>query len=401
MLRAPIFRRPLLRVIDFMRGEAAGGIVLMGAAALALIVANSPLSDAYFHAQHLQWLGMSLLHWINDGLMAVFFLLVGLEIKREMLVGQLSSWRQRALPGIGALGGMLVPGLIFLAFNHDDAQALRGWAIPTATDIAFALGVLSLLGRRVPVSIKVFLTALAIIDDLGAVVIIALFYTSELSWTWLSAAIGILALLAVLNRTGVRHLAAYLVPGALLWYCVLQSGVHATLAGVALALCIPAGHDDDRQHPPLVVLEHALHRVVPFLIIPLFGFANAGLSFVGMTMADLTRPLTLGVALGLLVGKLLGVFGCASLAIGTGIARLPQGASWMQLVGVSLMCGIGFTMSLFISLLAYADQPMLQADAKIGILAGSMLAGLAGFIILRWAAPAESLSMADPSTVDR
>ncbi|MBK8124805.1 MAG: Na+/H+ antiporter NhaA [Dokdonella sp.] len=390
MLRTPIFHRPLLRVIDFMRGEAAGGMVLMGAAALALIVANSPLSDTYFHALHVSVLGMSLLHWINDGLMAMFFLLVGLEIKREMLVGQLSSWRQRALPGFGALGGMLVPALIFLAFNRGDPIAMRGWAIPTATDIAFSLGVLSLLGRRVPVSVKVFLTALAIIDDLGAVLIIALFYTSELSWAWLAACAGILLILIALNRAGVRHLGAYLVAGVLLWYAMLHSGVHATLAGVVLALVVPAGSGEESQHSPLAVLEHALHRVVPFVIIPLFGFANAGLSFAGMTMADLTQPLTLGVGLGLLFGKLVGVFGFSGVAIAAGLARLPQGASWLQLAGTALICGIGFTMSLFIGLLAFADHSNLESEVKLGILGGSLLAGMAGFIILRLAAPAST-----------
>jgi Na+:H+ antiporter, NhaA family len=385
MLQTPIIRKPVILVSEFMRGEASGGFVLMAAAALALIVANSPLSDLYFESLHAYLGGMSVLHWINDGLMVVFFLLVGLEIKREMLIGQLSSWPRRILPGIGALGGMIVPALIYVAFNRGDAAAMRGWAIPTATDIAFALGVLSLLGKRVPTSIKVFLTALAIIDDLGAVVIIALFYTSDLSLLYLGLAAAVLAVLVILNRTGVRRLWPYLVLGAILWFLVLRSGVHATLAGVALALTIPLRMNDEYQDPPLITLENSLHRVVPFLIIPLFGFANAGLSFAGLSVANLVEPLTLGVALGLLCGKIIGVFGFSSIAIGTGIARLPQSASWLQMCGVSLLCGIGFTMSLFIGLLAFAQHPVLQSEVKVGILGGSLVAGILGFLILRFA----------------
>jgi Na+:H+ antiporter, NhaA family len=385
MLQTPIIRKPVILVSEFMRGEASGGFVLMAAAALALIVANSPLSDLYFESLHADLGGMSVLHWINDGLMVVFFLLVGLEIKREMLIGQLSSWPRRILPGIGALGGMTVPALIYVAFNHADAAAMRGWAIPTATDIAFALGVLSLLGKRVPTSIKVFLTALAIIDDLGAVVIIALFYTNELSLVYLGLAAAVLAVLVALNRTGVRRLWPYLVLGTILWFLVLRSGVHATLAGVALALTIPLRMDDEYQDPPLITLENSLHRVVPFLIIPLFGFANAGLSFAGLSVANLVEPLTLGVALGLLCGKIIGVFGFSSIAIGTGLARLPQSASWLQMCGVSLLCGIGFTMSLFIGLLAFAHHPVLQSEVKVGILGGSLVAGILGFLVLRFA----------------
>ena len=382
-VKAPIIRKPLIIVSDFMRGEAAGGFVLMAAAALALIVANSPLSELYFESLHAKLGGMSVLHWINDGLMVIFFLLVGLEIKREMLVGQLSSWPRRALPGIGALGGMIVPALIYVSFNRDDPAALRGWAIPTATDIAFALGVLSMLGKRVPISIKVFLTALAIIDDLGAVVIIALFYTNELSVLYLSLAAAVIALLVVLNRSGVRSLWPYMVLGSVLWFLVLRSGVHATIAGVALALTVPLRMKGDMREAPLTLLENSLQRVVPFLIIPLFGFANAGLSLAGMTAARLVEPLTLGVALGLLCGKVIGVFGFSSIAIRFGLARLPQEASWIQLAGVSLLCGVGFTMSLFIGLLAFAHHPVLQSEVKVGILGGSLLAGIAGYIVLR------------------
>ncbi|MEO7014704.1 MAG: Na+/H+ antiporter NhaA [Dokdonella sp.] len=382
MLQTPLIRKPVILVTEFMKGEAAGGFVLMAAAAIALIVANSPLSDWYFDSLHVELGGMSVLHWINDALMVVFFLLVGLEIKREMLVGQLSTWPRRMLPGIGALGGMIVPALIYVAFNRHDPAALRGWAIPTATDIAFALGVLSLLGKRVPTSIKVFLTALAIIDDLGAVVIIALFYTSELSLLYLSLAGVTLAVLIILNKSGVRRLSPYLVLGAVLWFLVLKSGVHATLAGVALALTIPLRMDHEFADPPLIRLENSLHTVVPFLIIPLFGFANAGLSFAGLTMANLVEPLTLGVGLGLLCGKIIGVFGFSSIAIGLGIARLPQNASWLQMLGVAMLCGIGFTMSLFIGLLAFANHPLLESEVKVGILGGSMVAGILGYAVL-------------------
>ena len=375
----------MILVTEFMRGEAAGGFVLMAAAALALIVANSAAATLYFESLHARLGGLSVLHWINDGLMAIFFLFVGLEIKREMLVGELSSWPRRMLPGIGALGGMIVPALIYVAFNRHDAQALRGWAIPTATDIAFALGVLAMLGKRVPTSIKVFLAALAIIDDLGAVLIIAVFYTSELSLPHLLLAAAVLVVLLVLNKTGVRRLSPYLLLGAILWFLVFKSGVHATVAGVALAMTIPLRMHDEFADPPLITLEHALNRVVPFLIVPLFGFANAGISFAGLTLANLIDPLTLGIALGLLCGKLIGVFGFSGIAIGIGVARLPQNASWMQLLGVAMLCGIGFTMSLFIGLLAFADNPVLQSEVKFGILCGSLAAGVLGYLALRFA----------------
>jgi NhaA family Na+:H+ antiporter len=372
---------------SFMDGEASGGLVLMGAAVLALVVANSALAPAYFGALGAYIGPLSLLHWINDGLMAVFFLLVGLEIKREVLDGQLSTWSRRALPGIAALGGMAVPALIYLAFNGSDPMAARGWAIPAATDIAFALGVLSLLGSRVPVSLKVFLTALAIIDDLGAVAIIAVFYTGNISMLDLGLAAAAIAGLVAMNRAGVMKLWAYLLLGAVLWVLVLRSGVHATVAGVLLAFTIPLrpapAAPDDMAHSPLHQLEHALHRWVAFLVIPIFGFANAGVSFAGVTLATLGNSLTLGVAMGLFFGKLIGVFGFAAITIRTGLAELPMGASWLQLVGISLLCGIGFTMSLFIGLLAFANDPLLQDNVKIGILMGSILAGLAGFLLLR------------------
>ena len=378
--------RPASIFREFLDGESAGGIILMAAAVLALIVANSPLAEAYFAALHAYVGPLSLSHWINDGLMAVFFLLVGLEIKREMLDGQLSTWPRRILPGIAAAGGMAVPALIYVVLNMGNPGALRGWAIPTATDIAFALGVLSLLGNRVPASLKVFLTALAIIDDLGAVIIIALFYTSGLSLAYLVAAFAVLGLLYALNRKGVLSLLPYAVLGVVLWILVLKSGVHATLAGVALALTIPLrtspGIARDLEGSPLHRMEHALHKVVPFVVIPIFGFANAGVSFAGLSIASLVEPLTLGVAGGLVLGKLIGVFGSAALTIRLGLADVPANASWVQLLGVSILCGIGFTMSLFIGLLAFAADPALQDAVKVGILAGSFLAALIGSAVL-------------------
>lgn len=370
----------------FLHGEAAGGLVLMAAAALAMLVANSPLNGAYQGALKAYLGPLSVSHWINDALMAVFFLLVGLEIKREMLDGQLSTNARRVLPGIAAAGGMAVPALIYVAFNVHDPATLRGWAIPTATDIAFALGVLALLGSRVPSSLKIFLTALAIIDDLGAVIIIAVFYTADLSLPFLGASAALLAVLAVMNRLGVTRLLPYLLLGAVLWFCVLRSGVHATIAGVALALTIPLRPSPGRtEHAdsPLHRLEHGLHKPVAFLIVPIFGFANAGVSLAGVTLATLLQPLPLGIALGLVLGKLVGVFGSAAIAIRMGLADLPARASWLQLLGVSLLCGIGFTMSLFIGLLAFPTDEALQGSVKIGILAGSLVAGVVGWTLLR------------------
>lgn len=396
VIKKPIWNA-LNRIGDFMNGAASGGIVLMGTAALALIVANSPFAPTYFEALEAKVGSLSALHWINDGLMAVFFLLVGLEIKREVLDGELATWPQRILPGVGALGGMVVPALIYVAFNRADADALRGWAIPTATDIAFALGVLSLLGDRVPSSIKVFLAALAIIDDLGAVLIIAVFYTSGLSIEYLLAALFVLMMLFALNRARVNTLWPYLLLGAVLWFLVLRSGVHATLAGVALAFMLPlrvGAGECTLDNSPLLRTEHGLYRVVPFLIIPIFGFANAGLSFEGIGIDAVLEPLTLGVACGLLIGKLVGVFGFSALAIRFGMAELPDGAGWAHLAGVALLCGIGFTMSLFIGLLAFAGNATLQEEVKLGILGGSLIAGLAGVLVLRFVATTRARSQA-------
>jgi len=400
MAAAPA-RKPRSLLREFMAGEAAGGIVLMAAAAAALIVANSPAAPWYFGALKSYVGPLSLSHWINDALMAVFFLLVGLEIKREFVDGQLSTWPRRILPGVAALGGMAAPALIYAALNWSNPETLGGWAIPTATDIAFALGVLALLGSRVPVSLKVFLTALAIIDDLGAVIIIAIFYTSGISVAFLAAAAAILTVLIALNLLGVLRLWIYLLLGAALWFCVLKSGVHATIAGVALSLTIPLrmrpGAIDDLHGSPLHRLEHALHSVVPFIVVPVFGFANAGVQLTNIPAAAFVDPLTLGVALGLVAGKLVGVFGFAALTIKLRLADMPAHATWMQLLGVALLCGIGFTMSLFVSLLAFADAPALQDEAKLGILGGSLIAGLAGWTILRLQKPPARAATAPPS----
>jgi NhaA family Na+:H+ antiporter len=364
---------------EFLASEAAGGVVLMAAAALALIVANSRFSAGYF-ALLAAYVGpLSVLHWVNDALMAVFFLLVGLEIKCEFINGQLATWPQRILPGAAAAGGMAAPALIYVALNLGTPENLRGWAIPSATDIAFALGVLALLGRRAPASLKVFLVALAIIDDLGAVAIIAAFYTAELSAVWIGVAAVTLAALVGLNRAGVRRLWPYLLLGVVLWAVVLKSGVHATLAGVVLALTIPIGKGDDS---PLHRLEHVLQGWVAFGIVPLFGLANAGVSFAGMSLASLLAPVPLGVALGLFLGKQIGVFGVAWLLIKLRWADRPDGATLVQLYGVALICGIGFTMSLFIGLLAFPTSPALQDAVKLGVLGGSLVSALAGAAVL-------------------
>jgi NhaA family Na+:H+ antiporter len=345
----------------------------MASAALAMGVANSPLASAYFAALHTPLAGLDVLHWINDGLMALFFLLVGMELKRELLEGALATWPRRMLPGIAAAGGMAVPALIYLAVQGGDAATARGWAIPAATDIAFALGVLSLLGPRVPPSLKVFLAALAIVDDLGAVAIIAVAYTGGIKAWALAGALLALGALVLMNRLKVRALTPYLLVGAWLWWLVLQSGLHATLAGVALGLALPL--------PLIHRLEHALKPWIAFAVTPVFGFANAGVALAGAGVAALLGPVPLGVAAGLALGKPLGVFGSAWLAIRFGLAERPEGAGWRQLFGVAWLCGIGFTMSLFIGALAF-EAPALQDAAKLGVLAGSIVSGLAGWMVL-------------------
>ena len=351
------------------------------------MVANSPLASIYFAGLQSEVAGMSVLHWINDALMAVFFLLVGLEIKREIVEGRLKTWPDRIVPGVAALGGMIVPALVYVVFNADSSETLRGWAIPSATDIAFALGVLSLLGNRVPISLKIFLTALAILDDLGAVLVIAVFYTADISTTMLAACAATLLLLVGLNRWGVQRLSPYLVLGALLWFFTLKSGIHATLAGVALAFTLPirTAGGADGEEPPLLRLERALQAWVAFLIVPVFGFANAGVSFAGMTASALAAPVPLGIALGLFVGKQAGVFVFSWIVIRLGWAALPEQANWTQVYGVAILCGIGFTMSLFVGLLAFPDSAALQDEVKIGVLAGSLTSALAGAALLRLA----------------
>jgi Na+:H+ antiporter, NhaA family len=377
----------------FLQSEASGGLVLMASAALGMIVANSPFASDYDHILHVEVGGLSVLHWINDGLMALFFLLVGLEIKREMLVGELDNWPRRALPLIAALGGMVAPALIFLAVNFETPETWRGWAVPTATDIAFALGVLSLLGSRVPNSLKVFLTSLAIIDDLGAILIIAIFYAKGLSMEALGLS-GLAALaLFGFNWFGVKRLAPYLVVGLLLWVAMLFSGIHATLAGVVLALTIPLGdvsgnHSADNgahnhDGSPLYRLEDALGVGVAFIIVPIFGFANAGVSLYGVTFDMLVAPLSLGVLLGLFLGKQLGIMTFMFAAYRAGIMHLPAESTWRELYGVAILCGIGFTMSLFIGLLAFSDADHI-AMTKLAVLCGSIISAIVGAAVLLW-----------------
>jgi len=396
-------RRRLEGLLEFVRHEAAGGMMLIVAAVLALFLANSPLAwlyDGFLGTPVKIQVGAlkidkPLLLWINDGLMAVFFFLVGLEIKRELLVGELSSVKRAALPAIAALGGMAAPALIYSLVNSSDPIGLRGWAIPAATDIAFAVGVLALLGSAVPLSLKVFLLALAIIDDLGAIIIIAIFYTTELSTLALTLAAVGLVVLAVMNRMGVARVAPYTIVGIFIWMCVLKSGVHATLAGVATALAIPltGGSQSESELEAggpstvglLESLEHKLHPWVTYLIVPLFAFANAGVSLSGVTFAKLLGNVPLGIVLGLFIGKPLGIFGFTWAAVKLGIAERPDGATWIQIFGVAALGGIGFTMSLFIGMLAFPD-PAYAADIRIGVLVGSLLSASLGYVILKRAA---------------
>ena len=374
----------------FFQLEAASGLLLIAAAALALIINNSPLSHLYAglldvpvvaQVGALQ-IAKPLLLWINDGLMALFFLLIGLEVKRELLEGHLSKPSQVVLPGAAAIGGMVVPALIYWFLNRDNPAALGGWAIPMATDIAFALGVLALLGKRVPVSLKLFLMTLAIIDDLGAIIVIAIFYSHELSTLSLALAGACLVALIAMNRLGVVKLGPYMVIGLILWVCVLKSGVHATLAGVTLAFCIPL-RTHNAEASPLLSLEHALHPWVAFGILPLFAFANAGVSLAGVNLESFTHHVPMGIAAGLLIGKTVGVFGLTWLAVRTGLAALPHGANWGQLLGVAILCGIGFTMSLFVGSLAFIPGSSDYAGMdRMGILTGSILAAVIGYAVM-------------------
>ncbi|MEE5068071.1 Na+/H+ antiporter NhaA [Pseudomonas alliivorans] len=376
-------------ITRFFQLEAAGGLLLIAAAALALVINNSPLSwlyNAFLETPVEARIGAlqiakPLLMWINDGLMALFFLVIGLEVKREVLEGHLSKPSQVVLPGAAAIGGMVVPALIYVALNTGNAEALNGWAIPMATDIAFALGVLALLGKRVPVSLKLFLMTLAIIDDLGAIIVIALVYSGELSQVSLIlAGVSIIALIAM-NRSGVSRLAPYLLIGLVLWVCVLKSGIHATLAGVVLAFCIPLR--TSTKASPLLTLEHGMHPWVAYGILPLFAFANAGVSLAGVTMDSFTHSVPLGIAAGLLLGKTAGVFGLTWLAVRTRLASLPKEANWGHVLGVSILCGIGFTMSLFVGSLAF--EPGVSGYAgedRMGILTGSILSAIIGYGVM-------------------
>ncbi|MFK3820059.1 Na+/H+ antiporter NhaA [Pseudomonas sp. NPDC089407] len=373
----------------FFQLEAASGLLLIAAAVLALVINNSSLSYLYSGlldvpvAVQVGALNIAkpLLLWINDGLMALFFLLIGLEVKREVVDGHLSKPSQIVLPATAAIGGMVVPALIYWFINREDPAAVAGWAIPTATDIAFALGVLALLGKRVPVSLKLFLMTLAIIDDLGAIIVIALFYSGTLSSVSLLLAAACLVVLVAMNRLGVVKLGPYMVIGLILWVCVLKSGVHATLAGVALALCIPL-RTRNAESSPLLALEHALHPWVAYAILPLFAFANAGVSLAGMTLDSFTHPVPMGIAVGLLLGKTVGVFGLTWLAVKLRLAALPAGAGWGQLLGVAILCGIGFTMSLFVGSLAFVPGSSDYAGMdRMGILTGSFFAAVIGYAV--------------------
>ena len=392
--------RALRGLQEFFRLEAAGGILLIAAAVLAMLMANSPLSSLYDSFRELPVqvrigelnLAKPLLLWINDGLMAIFFLLVALEIKREVLSGQLSSRAQLIQPLLCAVAGVAFPALIYVAINRDDPVAIQGWAIPAATDIAFALGILSLLGSRAPVAMKLLLSTIAVIDDLAAIIIIALFYTSDLSTGALISAGIAIAMMVVLNRRGVRSLTPYLLLGTVVWVCVLKSGVHATLAGVVTGLLIPHVNksdaiDDEIEHSPLESLEHALHPWVAYGILPVFAFANAGLVLSGVALSDVLSPVPLGIALGLVLGKPIGIVLAAVLGHVTGVARFGEGLGFKAIVGLGLLCGIGFTMSLFIASLAFDQQPALADSSVLGVLAASVIAATAGYVWLRLTLP--------------
>ena len=377
---------------EFLELESAGGILLILAALLAIIMANSPLQSFYELLLStpveirigLLEVAKPLLLWVNDGLMAIFFFLVGLELKRELTEGELSSIRSIALPGVGAIGGMAIPALIYVYFNHHDPISMKGWAIPAATDIAFALGVLMLLGSRVPASLKIFLTSLAIFDDIGAIVIIALFYTEKISLSALVIAGVCILILFILNRRNVVSKSPYILLGVIMWIATLKSGVHATLAGVILAMFIPLRSKKEPDISPLKDMEHDLHSVVAFFVLPVFAFSNAGISLKGVGLDQLLHGVPLGIALGLFIGKQVGIFGLCWLAIKMKLAALPKGVSWASLYGVATLCGIGFTMSLFISALAFEDHGVNTFfDERLGIILGSVVSGIAGYFILR------------------
>ncbi len=381
---------------EFFKLESAAGIILMMSALLAIICANTFLNDYYslfldtpvaVIVGPLE-IAKPLLLWINDGLMAVFFLLVGLELKRELIEGELADKRNIILPGVGAIGGMVFPALIYVYFNYDDPMAINGWAIPAATDIAFALGVLALLGSRVPTTVKIFLTSLAIFDDIGAIIIIALFYTDDISLMSLAVVAFCLPILYLLNRYRVEARSLYLLIGLIMWVAMLKSGVHATLAGVLIALFIPLKSKKGPDHSPLKELEHDLHSVVAFFVLPVFAFANAGISLQGVGIDEVMHDVPIGIALGLLVGKQLGVFGLCWLAIKMNLAKLPKGMNWTTLYGTAALCGIGFTMSLFIGSLTFEATDFNKLfDERLGIIVGSLISGIIGYVILKFSLP--------------
>jgi Na+:H+ antiporter, NhaA family len=385
-----LLTKPRSMLREFLRSEASGGLLLMGAAALAMIIANSPLAPDYFAVLTMKIGPLSLLHWINDALMALFFFLVGLEIKREFVDGHLSTWADRRLPMIAAVAGMVVPALIYLAVTNDNLALARGWAIPAATDIAFAIGVLALLGPRAPASLKLFLTTVAIVDDMGAVAIIAIAYTSAIKGYALLAALIILGAMFAANRAGAVRMRWYAIGFVLLWLAVLLSGVHATIAGVLAALAVPVRVTKaapDAEDSTLHRMEHLLHKPVAWFIIPLFGFANAGVTLGGSSPL---ATLPVAIALGLFLGKQIGIFGSVWLAVKLKIAAKPADANWAQIYGVSLLCGIGFTMSLFIGGLAFPGATEAEG-VKIGVLMGSLLSALAGYAVLRLTASGKTL----------
>ena len=387
-----IMDKTFSRIQEFIKLETSGGVVLMIAAIFAMIIANTPLSANYdlILGTYIRVgignfeIAKPAILWINDGLMAIFFFLVGLEIKREVLAGELSSFDKAILPIMAAIGGMAVPGIIFAIINWGTPENLNGWAIPTATDIAFALGILALIGSRAPISLKIFLLAIAIIDDLGAIVIIAIFYTSELSLSALSFSVIGFAAAVALNRMGVQRTAPYLLVGIVMWVFVLKSGVHATLAGVLIAFTIPLKTKNEDE-ALLYKMEHGLHPWVAFLILPVFAFANAGVNFTGIGIDDLLQPLTLGIAVGLFLGKQIGVFLATWIGVKSGIARLPENVSWKHVYGVACLTGVGFTMSLFIGSLAFTTADVMNA-VRLGVVLGSVLSGIIGYLLLKSAA---------------
>ena len=383
-------------ITGFFRQESSGGIMLMLAALLALLLANSPLQNQYkllldtpveIRVGTLE-IAKPLLLWINDGLMAVFFFLVGLELKRELVEGELSNKRNIILPGVGAIGGMLFPALIYVYFNNSDPAAMKGWAIPAATDIAFALGILSLLGSRVPTSIKIFLTSLAIFDDIGAILIIALFYTAKISLPALIVVACCIPILLLLNKRGVASKSVYLLVGVVMWVAMLKSGVHATLAGVVTAMFVPMRSKQDPDQSPLKTLEHDLHPVVAFFVLPVFAFSNAGISLAGIGVEQVLHPVPMGIASGLFIGKQAGIFSLCWLFIKLKLTSLPSGVSWTSLYGTAALCGVGFTMSLFIGSLAFEETGVnLLFDERLGIILGSLISGIIGYLVLRASLP--------------